>query len=255
MGSLVAALASYLDIRTRDGVWCVRIDDIDPPRAEAGATDAILAALARHGLHSDEPIRYQSQGEARYAAAFQYLEPRLFWCTCTRKSLRGLARYPGTCRDQTEPIADAAIRLRADDAPSGDFILRRRDELWAYNFATAVDDGHDFDRILRGADLEHVAAPQKIVMQALQLEIPEYIHIPVLCHPDGAKLSKQTGAPGLDSTRPLDNLRTAFGYLGQQIESVRRVGSPAEFLAKAQASWRQEAIPDALPVYAASDAR
>ena len=254
MGSLVAALASYLDIRAQDGTWCVRIDDLDPPREEAGAARTILETLAAHGLHSDEPVRYQSDGSTRYDKALESLADQLFWCTCTRKSLAGVSRYPGTCRNNTLPIENAAIRLRADRVATGDFIVKRRDGLWAYNFATAVDDGEDFDRVLRGADLAHVTEPQTHVMSALGLPLPTYVHIPVLCYEDGTKLSKQTGAPALDPKEALDNLRDALAYLGQQIESVRECTTPEALLAKAKDIWRLDAIPARLLIYAAPNA-
>ena len=98
MGSLITALASYADIKSRGGQWLVRIDDIDPPREMAGARQAILASLQAHGLHPDQPVDYQHTHEARYAAALEMLAPHLFYCTCTRKAVARHRVYPGTCR-------------------------------------------------------------------------------------------------------------------------------------------------------------
>ena len=178
MGSLMTALASYLDIKRRGGEWYVRIDDIDPPRLDRGAERRILASLNAHGLLSDRAVDHQSTHESRYAAALHQLQHDLFYCTCSRKQLQGTTCYPGTCRSRRQPVEDAAVRLLIsqasttfDDAilgthtvdlvrATGDFIVKRRDGLWSYNFATAVDDGHDVTHVLRGQDLfRHHAGP------------------------------------------------------------------------------------------------
>lgn len=246
MGSLLTALASYLDMQQRGGIWCVRIDDLDPPRQDRAFIPSILNALAAHGLRGDEPVRYQSAGERRYEDALDRLSADLFHCDCTRKALAQLPRYPGTCRHQRQPRPNCAIRLNTKDAAFGDFIVRRRDGLWAYNFATAIDDGLDFNRIVRGADLEHVTTTQSHVIQRLGLMHPEYVHLPVLCYADGTKLSKQTGAPALDNEKALQNLRAALHYLGQSIPETRSV---SETLRVAISAWRIERVPNPLAPY------
>jgi len=231
MGSLITAVASYLDIKAKGGRWYVRIDNLDPPREDPNATDSILASLHAHGLHADPAVDYQSDHHQRYTQALQQLSGHLFYCTCSRRMLAGQHTYPGTCRGNTAPIEDAAIRLRVSDTvisytdavlgpqradlaqDYGDFVVKRRDGLWAYTFATAVDDGNDTTHVLRGQDLLHVTPQQIYLMQLLDLPVPAYAHIPLLCFADGAKLSKQTHAPPLNDSLASNNLRTALSLL------------------------------------------
>ncbi len=247
MGSLITALASYLDAKQRHGTWAVRIDNLDPPREDPHAITLIQQSLTAHGLVSDAPIDYQAEHQERYEAALAQLRSQIFWCRCSRRSLANEKAYPGTCRAFTSQRPDAAIRLHIEEGhvgftdrlagaverdltrQGGDMIIRRRDGLWAYNFATAVDDGHDFSSVVRGSDLFEVTAQQIHIMRQLKLDIPEYAHIPTLCFADGAKLSKQTHAPALDDRDAADNLRTAFRYLGLTPPSHAR-RSVAEWL-------------------------
>ena len=266
MGSLITALASYLDAKVKCGQWYVRIDNLDPPREDPAATSEILASLQAHGLQGERAIDYQSDHIPRYQEALNRLTDHLFYCTCSRKSLANQAIYPGTCRRNTTPIADAAIRLRVSSAPitfvdavvgrqtvdlaqeCGDFIVRRRDGLWAYNFATAVDDGSDATHVLRGQDLLDVTPPQIYLMNLLDLSVPAYSHIPLLCFADGTKLSKQTHAPPLDDSRAVLNLRAALYYLG--MNPPAQPSWPVEqWLEWALAHWEKHALPRQLPAY------
>ncbi len=242
-GSLVAALASWLDARAHGGTWLVRIEDLDPPREVAGAARQIIEDLARLGLVSDEPIVYQSRRGDRYEAALQRLRSAglVYGCACSRKEIDEAAAgisggnssvYPGTCRHGTGGRAARALRLRVaghagfvDRASGsfeqdlehavGDFVLRRADGLWAYQLAVVVDDAEQgITDVVRGADLLD-NTPRQIYLQcALGLPLPRYLHVPVVTNRAGEKLSKQTGAQALAADDPLGELRRAWAHLG-----------------------------------------
>ena len=260
MGSLITALASFFDIKKAGGSWHLRIDDIDPPRAMPEAERLIIGSLKAHGLNPEGPIQYQSAHEAYYRQALETLSERLFYCRCSRKSLRNLQVYPGTCRDMQSPRGDSAIRLNVsglgqfsandpvagllvwtiEESP-GDFIVQRRDGLWAYNLTTAVDDGRDFDRVLRGQDLLDTTPQQLAVMHLLGLQAPSYCHIPVLCFEDGSKLSKQSQAPAINDLEAPNNLRLALTYLG--LEPPHKEQTVANWLAWGLEAWDLQRVP------------
>ena len=235
MGSLITAVASYCDIKYLGGRWHIRIDDVDPPRIAPNACTSILQTLNAHGLHSDFPIDYQSQHSEAYSKALTQLAPKSFFCTCTRKQLKGFTVYPGRCRQKKAPTANSSTRLSVGDDKitfhdlilgnlehdlgdkSGDFIIRRKDGLTAYNLATAVDDGAEITHVVRGQDLYPTTAVQIHLMQMLGLSPPIYAHIPVLSFANGKKLSKQNLAPALNNAIAAENLRNAFTYLGIHI--------------------------------------
>ena len=254
MGSLVMAIASYLDVKQSGGDWFIRIDDIDPPRSVPGSTEAILKVLADIGLESDLPIQYQSEHEARYARALDEISEHLFYCTCTRAQLRDQPVYPGTCRENKTPIDDAAVRINTEawaqvvfedqfvgqqkataGVDFGDFIVKRRDGLWSYQFATAVDDGMDVTRALRGQDLLATTPQQVGLMILLGLEVPEYCHLPTLHFEDGQKLSKQHHAPPVEANN--DNIELALELLGQ---------NKSDSLIDAIKSWDLNKVPRSL---------
>lgn len=262
MGSLVMATASYLDAKHRAGDWFIRIDDIDPPRAQAGATERILASLAAHGLHSDRSIQYQSTHSHYYQAAYEALQPNLFYCTCTRAVLKDSPIYPGTCRAQRTPIAGAATRIDVSNwlpieiqdgylgtqvftanADFGDFIIKRKDGLWAYNFATAIDDSRDVSYVVRGQDLAELTGPQAGLMRALGQSIPSYSHLPLLKFPEGDKLSKHTHATAINDNDAIDNLRLALAILGVVTKDGATI---QELLENAANFWRLRSIPQSL---------
>ena len=226
MGSLLAATASFLDARSQAIPWSLRIDDIDTPRNVPGAADTIITTLAAHGLHWDGTIVWQSQRLELYEAALNTLiaSGRTFYCRCSRRLLRGIMVYPGTCRDQRDPAPETALRVEVADAQPefsdqiqglqqsllaqtvGDFIVRRRDGLIAYQLATAVDDGStEITQVVRGADLLDNTPRQLYLMGLLNLDPPSYAHIPMLVSADGKKLSKQYHAPPVDSARAAEN--------------------------------------------------
>ncbi|MFT7652796.1 MAG: glutamyl-Q tRNA(Asp) synthetase [Candidatus Azotimanducaceae bacterium] len=269
MGSLTMALASYLDITSTGGTWHLRLDDIDPPREASHAREHILQSLAAHGLTSASPVRFQSSGQQRFTHALNELRSDTYYCSCTRSQLKGQPIYPGTCRQKNLSSQDTALRLKLGDLPSieisdgvfptakvypahdvGDLVILRRDGLWAYNFATAIDDGHDFTHIFRGADLYHTTAAQVLVMNRLGLDVPSYTHMPLLCFENGDKLSKQTHAPALDALQATNNLKAAFHYLGMNPDS-RAQRSVQEWLGWGLNAWPSHQLPEELPIYQA----
>src|SRR5439155_8369804 len=240
MGSLIAALASWLDARAAGGQWLVRIEDLDRPRAVPGAADEILRALERLGLHWDGEVVYQSRRDALYSAALDKLRAHTYWCSCTRREIAdsslalatdGAHIYPGTCRARKAP-GGRALRIRTDkeeirfrdrlqgaqsqvlERDIGDFVLYRADGLFAYQLAVVVDDAaQGITDVVRGADLLDSTPRQIHLQQLLALPTPRYLHVPVALDTAGGKLSKQTAAAPIE-TDPCA-LRRALAFLGQ----------------------------------------
>lgn len=235
LGSLVAAMASYLDAKAHGGQWLLRIEDIDTPRVVAGADRVIMGQLRALGMHWDgEPV-WQSQRQALYRTRFEQLKAKglVFGCACTRRVL-GTGPYPGTCRQHPPPAG--AIRawrfiaatgcVQFDDrwmgpqqqdvqAQAGDFIIKRADGLWAYQFVVVVDDGEqEVTDIVRGADLLDSTGRQRMLAKALGQTCPRVMHVPLLLDENGRKLSKQNHAPALDVDHALDTLNLAWKNLG-----------------------------------------
>lgn len=242
LGSLVAAVASYLRARKAGGEWLLRIEDLDRPRVVPGAVDSILSSLEAHGLAWDGPVRIQSQHVDEYLATADQLERNglAYRCSCTRqeirrRSKRGIAGpvYPGTCRRGAKPNRRTAIRLRTRSMrlefvdlyegrltcnphrDLGDFIIRRRDGLVAYVMACVLDDAAaNITEVVRGSDILGFTPAQVWLQSLLELPTPAYAHIPVVRTANGSKLSKQTGAPALDDAQASANLLAAFAFLG-----------------------------------------
>ena len=241
-GSLVAALASWLDARAAGGRWLVRIEDLDTPRRQAGAAEHILRTLGELGLAWDGSVEYQSRRLALYREALGRLEDRTYWCGCTRREVAdsslGLAAdgaqiYPGTCRSGIAPgKTPRAMRLRVAGESVGfsdrvqgeqrqdlgrevgDFVLYRADGLFAYQLAVVVDDAEQgVTDVVRGADLLDSTARQIHLQRLLGYATPRYLHIPAAVNSAGEKLSKQTGAGAVAAGR--DSLRRALAFLGQ----------------------------------------
>jgi glutamyl-Q tRNA(Asp) synthetase len=280
-GSLVAALASWLDARAHAGAWGVRIEDVDTPRCIDGADRAILGQLAACGLLPDGPVIWQSQRSLAYASALQKLIDRgwVYPCGCSRKDIEAaqahaLARhsaavYPGTCRSGLNGKPARAWRLNVQAVQSalqwpemtvwqdrrlgpqqqnlaaevGDFVLRRADGLWAYQLAVVVDDAaQKISHVVRGEDLADNTPRQMLLQQALGLPTPIYLHTPVVLGLNGEKLSKQNGARPLDLGDALSALNTAAHALGLPVQA----GSVADALAAWTALWPKTT---ALPAY------
>lgn len=273
-GSLVAAVGSYLDARCQNGVWLVRIEDVDVPRTVPGAADAILSALEAFGFEWDSPVLWQSQRLDAYAAALAQLQRAglVYACACSRKEIAdsatrpavdgGLA-YPGICRQGFPPSRVArAWRLRVNDdelafedrvqgrivqhleRDVGDFVLLRADGLFAYQLAVAVDD--DFQAIsdiVRGADLL-ASTPRQIWLQrCLGFQQPRYAHLPVVSNAAGEKLSKQTLAPALNPAAAPQILCDALRFLGQEVPDQLQIAPVREIWQWAHEHWRFSAIP------------
>jgi glutamyl-Q tRNA(Asp) synthetase len=264
-GSLLAAVASYCEARAAGGRWLVRIEDLDPPREMPEAADLILRQLEAFGFEWDGEVRYQSRQYAHYEAALQQLHDQgdLFWCRCSRADLarQSSPAYPGTCRALTSPRPEAAIRLRVSDAITrftdglfgpqqenvltsvGDFVLKRRDGLYAYQLAVVVDDADQgVTQVVRGADLLDNTARQIVLQQRLGLPLPAYVHLPLLVHPYGAKLSKQTFAPALPLTGTSPLLVQALHRLGQRPPAELATENPDTILAWAVAHWQRQLL-------------
>jgi glutamyl-Q tRNA(Asp) synthetase len=252
-GSLVAALASWLDARAHGGQWLVRIEDVDTPRCVPGADQAILQQLAACGLVPDGQVLWQSQRQNVYQAALDTLIAKgwAYPCGCSRKEIeaaqsQAVARhhaavYPGTCRQGLQGKTARAWRLnvqaveQALSLPAvthcqdrrlgpqqqnvaeevGDFVLRRADGLWAYQLAVVVDDAaQGITHVVRGEDLADNTARQIVLQRALCLPTPQYLHTPLVLGANGEKLSKQNGAKALDLIDPVAALNTAAQALG-----------------------------------------
>lgn len=251
-GSLVAAVASFLDARKQGGQWLVRIEDLDPPREDPAAPAIILEQLRVHGLHWDGDVVYQSNRLDAYAEALTRLAPMTFRCDCSRKTAG--QPYLGACRNKAaEEVKDpCAIRFIAsgnevaiEDASAGhhtwdpardvgDFIIRRRDGLFAYQLAVVVDDAAaGVTHVVRGIDLLESTPRQVLLMRALGFPVPEYRHVPVVVGTDGHKLSKQTGAAAIPEDTPGKNLQIALAFLGMELPVAR----PAQLLEMAIEAW------------------
>ncbi|CNF67912.1 glutamyl-Q tRNA(Asp) synthetase [Yersinia enterocolitica] len=264
-GSLIAALGSYLQARAEGGRWLVRIEDIDPPREIPGAAARILASLDHYGLHWDGQIIYQSQRHEAYRATLDWLEQQglSYNCTCTRSRIQQIGGlYDGHCRDRHLPPAGAAIRLRQThpvytfcDKLLGelhavpalaeeDFIIRRRDGLFAYNLAVVVDDAFQgVTEIVRGADLIEPTVRQIALYQQLQRPVPSYLHLPLALNHDGNKLSKQNHAPPLPNGDPRPILVEALKFLHQPLPECWQDLDLPLLLRFAVENWTLAAIP------------
>jgi glutamyl-Q tRNA(Asp) synthetase len=277
-GSLVAALASWLDARAHGGLWRVRIEDLDAPRNVAGAAEAILSQLERCGLTPDGTVAYQSARTVLYETALQRLlaSDRAFACACSRRDLALAAAapwdgsgapdervYPGTCRAGLGGRTARSIRLRVhgrDEGAAteitwhdrrlgtqhqdvaqavGDFVLKRADGIFAYQLAVVVDDAEQgVSDVVRGEDLADSTARQILLQRRLGLAMPRYLHTPLVRTADGAKLSKQTGAVPLAADAPLAALGAAAAVLDLDAHGA----TLAEWLASAVARWRDRFV-------------
>lgn len=264
-GSLVAALASYLDARHNGGQWLLRMEDLDPPREVAGAQDAILRSLETYGFEWDGELVRQSERHGDYAALIQRLlaQGLAYACTCSRKQLEGSGGvYPGTCRDAGHAEHDAAIRLRVPELEYrfldrvqgefrqhlgrevGDFVIRRRDGLYAYQLAVVLDDAwQGVSDVVRGADLLDSTPRQLYLQELLGLPQPRYLHVPLIIQPDGHKLGKSYRSPPLPADQAAALLTRALRALGQQPPAELAHATPREVLAWGQAQWNATRIP------------
>jgi len=271
-GSVIAAVGSYLEARTRGGEWLVRIEDLDPPREKPGAADQILRTLEALGLHWDGPVLRQSSRNEAYQSALRHLEAmRLtFSCRCSRSRLSSLPQnaerregeelfHPEVCQDPGADGLGSSTRFRSrtreisfDDRSlgpqrfnvakgAGAFVLRRRDGYFAYQLAVVVDDASQgITDVVRGADLLGSTPRQILLQEALGLPRLTYMHLPLAVTADGDKLSKSGDAPAVDSAEPAPKLTLALAFLGQDPPGDLARASLADLWSWAVSNWRPQ---------------
>lgn len=262
LGSLTAALGSFLMARVQGGEWLLRIEDIDPPRELPGVAQAQIRDLAAFGLQSDGPVLWQSQRSDEYADALGRLldADDAFACLCSRSDLAPFAGIHRHCVAQPSG-RQAAIRLRVPEQALsfqdrirgrftqdlgrevGDVVLRRADGYWAYQLAVVVDDAAQaITEVVRGADLLDSTPRQILLQQKLGYPTPAYAHLPVLRRRDGSKLGKSLGSAAVDPSDPLPALRQAFACLGQDPRALAGAAGASQALQRAVAEFRPELI-------------
>ncbi|WP_322521899.1 tRNA glutamyl-Q(34) synthetase GluQRS [Guyparkeria halophila] len=273
-GSLVAALGSFLDARAHNGRWALRIDDTDQARSRREAIETILDQLQAHGLVFDGDVVFQSERTAQYETALAQLESagRVYRCNCTRARLRDWAErhgqamgaigpiYPGFCRERPAEAQERhAWRFRVGEhrrvvtdrrlgelaqclaTEVGDPVLRRADGPIAYHLANVVDDDEmGITQVVRGEDLADLTPLHAELAEALGLQVPGYLHLPLVNGPDGRKLSKTNHAAPLDNRRAVENLREAAGVLGLDTAMTDRE-TAAGLLERWTTEWRDRA--------------
>jgi len=271
-GSLIAAVGSYLEAKANGGAWLLRMEDLDPPREQAGAADHILRTLEACGFEWDGPVIYQSRRAEAYEAALSRLHAAglLYPCACTRKEIadsavRGIEGpvYPGTCGNGLPPSRQPrAWRVRSDateitfiDAVQGqhsqvlaraigDFVLKRADGFYAYQLAVVVDDAEQgITHVVRGADLLDSTPRQIYLQHLLGLPTPHYTHLPVATNAAGEKLSKQTLATPLDASGLVPALWQALAFLGQAPPAELSQGDLSSLWQWASQHWQLAAVP------------
>lgn len=237
LGSLVAALGSWLRARQAGGAWLVRMEDLDPPREVPGAVQGILSALPAFGLEPAGPVLFQSTRHGAYRAAFEHLREtrRIFPCWCSRSDLADTGGIHRDGRCVAAPATDRppAWRLRVPDLEvaftdglagpqrqnlrdeAGDFVIWRVEDIPAYQLACVVDDAFQgMTEVVRGMDLLDSTPRQIYLQQCLGLSTPRYLHLPLVRDDSGRKLSKSTGALAIDPRDPLPAVWHALDFLG-----------------------------------------
>ena len=265
-GSLLAAVASYIDARHNDGTWLVRMENLDPPREPPGTDQVILKQLIAHGLHWDEEILYQGNRLHAYDECIETLRTsrNCFWCNCSRprlKSLNGI--YDGYCRTKTEkPEGEHALRVQTDDrnieiadivqgpystylqSETGDFVILRKDGLHAYQLAVVVDDAwQNITHVVRGMDLLDSTPRQVYLQNLLGFSTPRYAHIPVLVDQQGNKLSKQHFSDPVPEGKEEHTLFTCLELLGQTPPRDLLTAPIKQILEWASERWDIQAVP------------
>jgi glutamyl-Q tRNA(Asp) synthetase len=268
LGSLYTAVASFLDARAHRGRWLLRIEDLDRPREVAGSADGILRTLQAFGFEWDGEIVRQRDRDELYAGALRALQLRhlTFECSCSRLQLEDETRYPGTCRVRPSAAGvPTATRLRVEpgtilfsdriqgryrqevSAATGDVILRRRDQVFAYLLAVVVDDAaQGVTHVVRGADLLDNTPRQILLQRLLGLPTPLYAHVPVLTEPDDTKLAKSRRSVRLSAEEALPQLLWVFSRLGMRPPEALARASLAEAWGWAIGHWQVNQVPKRL---------
>ena len=260
-GSLVAAVGSYLQSRASNGKWLLRIEDLDTPRVVPGMAERIVRVLEQFGFEWDGSIEYQSRRLSLYAQALAALRQRnlIYSCSCSRTQIAALdeQRYPGTCRHGVQrPGEPIAQRFRVEpetvtfddllqghfsqnvSAEVGDFVVQRRDSIFAYHLAVVVDDAEQgVTEVVRGADLLDSTPRQILLQRALRVPTPRYCHLPLALDKDGQKLSKSAQSLAIDGDRPVLVLWHAFAFLRQSPPDALQRASRDELWAWAKTQW------------------
>jgi glutamyl-Q tRNA(Asp) synthetase len=280
-GSLIAALASFLDAKSfvndddQQGKWLIRIEDIDPPREQQGASSAILTSLEAYGLHWDETELYQSDQSQYYRDILSNLAQQelSYFCQCTRAQIKSIGGiYQGHCRSVNHPEKNSSVRLvnqyglhQFDDIFQGsvvcdqalaneDFIIHRKDGLFAYQLAVVADDiAQGITHVVRGCDLLEPTARQLTLFQTLnnsflKCKTPLFGHIPLAITSDGYKLSKQNKAPAIDNNKPQPALIAALQFLGQSPIAELTNASVEEIIQWAINHWQRSLVPNAVEI-------
>ena len=265
-GSLVAALASYLDAKFNDGLWLVRLEDLDPPRAQNGATNLILDQLVSLGLEWDKDVLFQSTRLNAYQSALHKLSQKslTYRCDCTRASIKERGSvYDGYCKTKNKaPEHSFAIRIKTSNRKIafqdqirgefkqnvgkevGDFIVLRKDKLFAYHLAVVVDDEYQkISHVVRGGDLISSTPRQIYLQQSLNFKTPRYSHIPVAVNDQNVKLSKQSFSPGIEIKNASYLIFQALQFLGQEPPYSLLKASVPEQLQWALGNWDIHAVP------------
>ncbi|MEZ8066226.1 tRNA glutamyl-Q(34) synthetase GluQRS [Vibrio sp. FF145] len=268
-GSLVAALGSYFQAKSNQGQWLVRMEDLDPPREMAGAADLILKTLEAYHLYWDGEVVYQSQRHDLYQAQIDQwvTDNQAYYCQCTRKQIKSLGGfYSGHCRDKgLVDSGEQAVRLcmdfpieSFDDVRHGtiqipkalaeeDFIIKRRDGLFAYNLAVVLDDiEQGVTEVVRGADLIEPTGRQISLYKTLKQKNVSYLHLPLATDGLGNKLSKQNHATAIDLDNPKPTLINAMRFLGFDIPNALCEASMDEVLLWGCQQWNVNQLPDSL---------
>lgn len=255
----MAALASWLRARHAGGAWLLRIDDIDPPRETAGSVRAIVRTLAALGLVADGPAMHESARAGAYAAALQRLRDagHAFPCWCSRSDIKAARAVhhtlhrDGRCLAAPRRDRSPAWRLRVPDvditfkdalqgrqsqnvrATVGDFVLQRADGVWSYQLACVVDDAAmGVTEVVRGCDLLESTPRQILLQRMLGLPTPAYLHVPLAVDADGAKLSKSSAAPAVDSDDPVATLSRVLRFLAQPVPAANAAGELLQIAAR-----------------------
>ncbi|MCB1664150.1 MAG: tRNA glutamyl-Q(34) synthetase GluQRS [Pseudomonadales bacterium] len=264
-GSLVAALASFLDARSHHGQWLLRMEDLDPAREPPEAAGQILRSLDAFGLHWDGEVLYQSTRLEAYREALHQLQAQglIYACDCSRQDVQGMGGvYDGRCRHRSDPVTGGALRVQVTDETlhfddliqglqaqqlgkeCGDFVVLRKDGLFAYQIAVVVDDAwQHITHVVRGSDLLDSTARQIYLQQRLGYATPRYAHIPVAVNAEGQKLSKQHFARAIDDAHPAPQLWQVLQFLGQAPDPALANASTDDILHWAIQHWDIQAVP------------
>lgn len=270
-GSLVAALGSYFSAKSQGGDWLVRMEDIDPPREMEGASDLILKALETYHLYWDGDVLYQSERHDAYQQQIDsWLDSGLaYYCQCTRKQIKESGGfYLGTCRDKALNSPNScSVRVRVDtqivsfedlkhgnmsippELAAEDFIIKRRDGLFAYNLAVVLDDIYQgITEVVRGADLIEPTGRQISLYKMLGLDPVKYLHLPLATDGNGNKLSKQNHATAIDLKHPVPTLVRAMRFLGFALPKGIQNGEISEIIDWGVKNWSINQLPQEIEI-------